>query len=178
MRIFMSVLLSLMLSAEGCGPWYMRVVARDDTAAGQTEKIRVRDGLLPCYSPEEGVLAALPRMKRTAEELAADARVEIRLWAPAGRVPAPTVYVTLGLGEGRNWWGVLWSRSMTLSGAEEGDDPDRVEWTWPVWDWICRAVGPTQGRNGKNAQDRPDQSRPNPLPAEKCKIRIDFFFPL
>ena len=124
--------------------WYIRVVAENDTPAAQAEKIRVRDAALAACPPEPGGLwEGLDAVRRAAEK-AAPCRVEIRPWAPAaGMLPGPTLYITLGAGEGHNWWGILYEDALLMAcpGEETEIREERVEFVWPLWQWLCALLG-------------------------------------
>ena len=64
----------------------------------------------------------------------------VRPWAPEGKAQRPTLYVTLGEGQGRNWWGVLYEDALNLA-AEEGTDDPEVVFVWPVVDWVLAVLG-------------------------------------
>lgn len=128
------------MPARGEGTVYIRVVGRDDTAAGQAEKLRVRDAVLPlCPESPEALLGALPLIAR---EAGAACRVELRPWRPDPAMDwAPTLYITVGEGRGHNWWGVLYGDSLAMARAEEGDAGGPVEFVWPVWAWLRALLG-------------------------------------
>ena len=122
---------------------YIRVVGRDDTDAGQAEKLRVRDAVLSCWSASSGALPdALPRIARAAG-LAAPCRVELRPWRPALCWPVRlTLYITVGEGRGHNWWGLLYGGSLAMARAEDpGETDGPVEFVWPVWSWLRALFG-------------------------------------
>ena len=82
MRVLFCLIASVLLSLSPGERWHVRVVARNNSPAAQTEKIRVRDAVLRAC-PEK--LQALP------------AALTVRPWAPAGHPARPTLYVSLGL---------------------------------------------------------------------------------
>ncbi len=123
--------------------WYYRVIARDDTPQAQEEKIRVRDAVLSfCPETAKELPAAYPTMKEAAESVA-PCRMEIKTWSPDTKMPpAPTVYITIGEGRGRNCWGVLYADSLLMAKAEESpEEPERVEFVWPFWSWLLSLFG-------------------------------------
>ena len=102
---------------------YMRVVARDNSAWGQTEKYMVRNAAL--LLGEERVSAL--------EWWLPDVRVERKTWQPDEKTPpAETVYITIGPGEGRNWWGVLYPESAGWAVCPEGEG---IEFPFFSWLW-------------------------------------------
>ena len=128
----------------------LRVVAESDSAADQADKLLVRDAVLrtlqpllaDCGSLEEVRAAAseaLPQLARAAGNALGDRAVPLtlRLGAedcplrqyedftlPAGQYE--TLTVTLGSGEGHNWWCVVFP-PLCLAAAGEGDDGE--EWS-------------------------------------------------
>ncbi len=123
--------------------WYYRVIARNDTAEAQEEKIRVRDAVLSfCPETAKHLPAVFPTMKDAAESVA-PCRIEIKTWSPDTETPpAPTVYITIGEGRGRNCWGVLYADSLLMAKAEESpEEPERVEFVWPFWSWLLSLFG-------------------------------------
>ena len=123
--------------------WYMRVIARDDGAAAQAEKLRVRDAALSALPGRaEEIPARLFEIERAAKRIAPCA-VEIRLWTPDEKTPpAPTVYITVGSGRGRNWWGVLYEDALSWAALDEaearGEEPVFV---WPLWQRFLTWLG-------------------------------------
>ena len=127
--------------------WYLRVIGRDDTRAGQEEKMRVRNAVLAACPEDGGKLSAcLSKIKKAARS-AAPCEVEIRLWAPGPMYPAaPTLYVTVGAGRGHNWWGVLYEDAVLFAKADEGDETDEpgtVHFVWPLWETLRKWLGLT-----------------------------------
>ncbi len=116
---FILLFLLFALPAQGEEMRYMRVVARDDSPAAQREKLMVRGAALLCY----------PNCVQL-ENMFSDCRVERKIWKPNNETaPAETVYITIGQGQGRNWWGILYPDSVSwVSGEGEGD---AVEITFP-----------------------------------------------
>lgn len=149
--IFAAVLCLLLLSLPGKagaeGRWYLRVIARDNSPAAQAEKLRLRDAALSACPPDAGGLAhALPALAAAAAAIA-PCRVEIRRWSPDEKIPAaPTVYITIGAGNGRNWWGLLYEDALIM--ARAGDTPDaeplpegEIEFVWPFLTWLKNWLG-------------------------------------
>lgn len=104
---------------------YMRVVARDDSPPAQREKIRVRNRAFRLG----------PGRVKELESLFPGCRVERKTWQPDTKTPpAQTVYITLGPGEGKNWWGVLYGDSVWWAATERmGED---VNITFPFLSWV------------------------------------------
>lgn len=146
LALCMSILFAPFARAEAPDPLKglirLQVIARSDAPAGQKEKLMVRDRVRAlavrlvrgAKSADEAY--ALLRAQRRALAAASGARVEIRevdcplrvygsLIVPAGRYR--TVRVTLGAGEGRNWWCVLYPDLCGVDPlsvkALEGDAP-------------------------------------------------------
>ena len=143
MRKFVCLILSALLSLPvgASAEWYVRVVARGDGPAAQAEKIRVREAVLSaCPRDPEALFDALPRILAAARRIAPDADVTVRPWAPEGRDCCPTLYVTLGKGQGRNWWGVLYEDALNLA-AEDPSADGEVVFVWPVVDWVLAVLG-------------------------------------
>lgn len=123
--------------------WYYRVVARNDTAEAQAEKYRVREAVLAACPPNaEELISAFTSVTKAAQR-AAPCRTEIKAWSPDAQTPqAPTVYITIGEGAGHNCWGVLYADSLRMAQAEEiPEEPERVEFIWPIWQWILSLFG-------------------------------------
>lgn len=117
----------------------LHVIAVSDDAEEQAIKLRVRDEVLACISPELEsaedvsdaeliVRANLSRIKRAAESAAEGRRVRVSLSEeyyptrdyesfslPAGRYMS--LRVILGEGEGHNWWCVVFP-PLCISAAE------------------------------------------------------------
>lgn len=142
MRCFLwFILISLLLSPPGGQKIYMRVVARDDSAAGQTEKYAVRDAALAaCPENGAGLLSTLPGIERAARTVAPDSWVRLCFWRPDKKTPAaPTVYITVGSGGGHNWWGILYEDALALAEEEDGEGP--LSFDWPFLAWLKRLLG-------------------------------------
>ena len=140
---FFLCLLLLGSAQQAQAAWYYRVIARDDSLEAQAEKNRVRDAALrTCPRQEEQLIAALPEIKKAAESIA-PCRVEVRNWQPANQAPAsPTLYITIGEGQGHNCWGILYADSLQMAKAEDmPEEPERVEFVWPIWQWILHLFG-------------------------------------
>ncbi|MBR3016684.1 MAG: hypothetical protein IKH57_06345 [Clostridia bacterium] len=123
--------------------WYLRIIARNDSSEAQEEKLRVRDAVTAACPENAGLLpASLEAIKKAAESVA-PCRVEIKNWTPDKALPAaPTLYITVGEGEGHNCWGVLYADSLLLAQAEViPGEPGRVEFVWPIWNWILSLFG-------------------------------------
>ena len=131
----------------------LRVIAESDESADQADKLLVRDAVLAalepriadCASLEEARAAALEALPQLAEaagkalEKAGRPRpLTLRLGAedcplrayetftlPAGNYE--TLTVTLGAGEGHNWWCVVFP-PLCLAAAGEGGEEDE-EWS-------------------------------------------------
>lgn len=85
--------------------FYIRVIAHDDTAYCQHQKILARDKLLSLLQAGYSEPAQLESALK-AEGF--PATISLRIWTPQGPYAAqPTLYVTLGDGQGHNWWGIL-----------------------------------------------------------------------
>lgn len=107
--LILVMFLSFAFPAKATEKMYMRVVARDDSPAAQMEKYIVRDAAL-FLGPEHA--AALGKWYPSC-------RVERKIWQPDEKTPpAETVYITIGPGEGRNWWGVLYPDSVAWAASE------------------------------------------------------------
>ena len=131
----------------------LRVIAESDESADQADKLLVRDAVLAalepriadCKSLEEAraaALEALPQLAEAAgkalEEAGRPRPLTLRLGAedcplrayetftlPAGNYE--TLTVTLGAGEGHNWWCVVFP-PLCLAAAGEGGEEDE-EWS-------------------------------------------------
>lgn len=131
----------------------LRVIAESDESADQADKLLVRDAVLAalepriadCASLEEAraaALEALPQLAEAAgkvlEEAGRPRPLTLRLGAedcplrayetftlPAGNYE--TLTVTLGAGEGHNWWCVVFP-PLCLAAAGEGGEEDE-EWS-------------------------------------------------
>ena len=130
-------------TARGEETWYMRVIARDDTALGQTEKERVRDAALSALPRRAAdIPACLGQIARAANRIA-PCTAEIRLWSPDENTPAaPSVYLTVGSGQGHNWWGILYEDALALARADaEETQGDAPVFLWPLWEKLMRWLG-------------------------------------
>lgn len=137
------MLLGLTMNAKAEERWYLRVIARNDTPEAQEEKLRVRDAALnACPLTENELFSALPDIKKAAESVA-PCRVEIKRWSPDKKIPpALTLYITIGEGWGHNYWGALYADSLLMAKAGDiPEEPERVEFVWPVWNWILSLFG-------------------------------------
>ena len=134
--VLAAMLFLLPLCAGAEETWYLRVVARDDSPAAQAEKLRVRDAVLamcPCDAAD--LPSYLPAISAAAGKMA-PCQTEIRLWTPDEKtLAAPTVYITIGAAEGKNWWGVLYEDSLLLAQADE-QPQEGVVFLWPWLAWL------------------------------------------
>lgn len=153
MRIFCMVLCICMLvfpapSRAEERPWYFRMIARDDSPAAQAEKIRLRDQLLPLFpSQEEEFLHQLPLILAAARA-SGDCRAQILIWSPDEKTPpAPTVYITIGKGGGKNWWGLLYQDAYLWAGIPGGETApsDEIRFSWPWLRWLISRLTAPQG---------------------------------
>ena len=131
----------------------LRVIAESDESADQADKLLVRDAVLAALEPRIGdcasleearaaALEALPQLAEAAgkalEEAGRPRSLTLRLGAedcplrayetftlPAGNYE--TLTVTLGAGEGHNWWCVVFP-PLCLAAAGEGGEEDE-EWS-------------------------------------------------
>lgn len=130
----------------GADCWYLRVIGRNDTAAAQEEKLRVRDAVWAVCPDEPAMLTeALPAIRQAAESVAS-CQIELRFWSPGdGWETQPTLYITVGEGQGHNWWGVLYDGALHMAQAKNTEKPedtdDEVEFVWPLWEWLLRLFG-------------------------------------
>lgn len=137
---WIAVMLIFMISASAMGEeeWYIRVVSRDASEAAQAEKMAVRDAVLMMLPDEtEKLEKMLPDIEKALGP--ADCRADIRLWAPDGGEERPTLYITIGGGQGPNWWGILYGPEKMMEA--DGDETDEIRIIWPVIDWILRMLG-------------------------------------
>ena len=111
--------------------YYIRIIARDDSPPAQEEKILLRDALLPLFPEKAEELSAfLPHITAVAQALA-PCSVEMRAWSPHQKTPpAPTVYITIGEGGGKNWWGVLYEGAKEMAAGEETALSDTISIRW------------------------------------------------
>lgn len=132
-------MLCVLAAAQAQETICLRVIGRDDTAAGQAEKIRVRDAVLavcpPSWTDPEQLRAAADRAARAV----ADCRTEVRIWQPEGGAPVRTLYVTVGAGRGRNWWGILYGNALSMAAEEESGEEALLVWSF--WDWLRGFLG-------------------------------------
>ena len=119
----------------------LHVVAASDSAEDQEVKLAVRDAVLTVLEtmPREGLEESLPRLQAAAERTLEDAGVRMPVTVRLGReafetrqaegyaLPAgiyQTLRLTIGPGQGHNWWGVVFPRlccgesSQAWSGGE------------------------------------------------------------
>ena len=118
---------------------YMRVVSRDHTQQAQTEKIKVRDAVLSMLPEDfkdwEGYL---PEIEKKVKEMS-DGHVEIKKWAPPGMESASCLYITLGRGDGPNWWGILYPKGMEL--FSDNPEGEKTVFVWPLLERLARWLG-------------------------------------
>ena len=91
---------------------YIRVVGSDNTALMQTQKYVARDLALRILDQDMS-----PEMLEQALlDAGIPAACTVLRWAPNCLYPTEnTLYITLGKGAGRNWWGVLCSQDSIRS---------------------------------------------------------------
>ncbi len=133
MRRFFCILLlgaAVLLPVQARGEAYIRILAQDDSLAAQREKILFRDVLLSRCAGEEALFAALAEM-----EAAGLLEWEIRPWAPAGHPLRPAVYIALGEGRGRNWWGVLFPDALKMAQLGEAGG-EGVTLCYPIFTFL------------------------------------------
>lgn len=111
MRFLIAFLLcvSFAFPAQAEERLYMRVVARSNAPSAQMEKYAVRSIALRLGPDHAHIL----------EKMHPQCRVERRIWQPDEKTPpAETVYITIGPGMGRNWWGVVYPESAAWAAGE------------------------------------------------------------
>lgn len=121
----------------------MHIIAQSDEESDQRTKGQVREALLPMVNaalqetddPIGALNALLPALEQEAERIAQlpvraalsresyPARFDSGSFLPAGRYTA--LRITLGAGEGHNWWGVVYPQ----------DEEETVEIRWWFLDW-------------------------------------------
>ena len=114
---------------------YLRVVGDSDAPAAMRTKMQVRDALLSAC-PENPYLlpAALPYLSDIANQTAACA-VSLRCWAPVKNGPAlMTLYVQIGHGRGKNWFGLLYENAPRM--FAQGENTDHWIFDWPFLCWL------------------------------------------
>ena len=122
------------VGAIGTGFLVLLGIGPNDTQA-QAEKLAVRDCALARAPGASGMTAAAFARIAWAARKRADCRVTLRCYSPGGAIaPAPTVYITIGRGEGHNWWGALYPQAAALTAEETGEREAEV--VWPLWDWL------------------------------------------
>ena len=132
----------------------LHIIANSDSAADQAVKYAVRDEILRsfgesfshCSTFEEVYSALLSNMDlmkctalRTARSLGFDGDIKTeagvmdlpakqygKVFLPQGKYHA--LRITLGKGEGKNWWCVLYPQ-LCLAASETKDDTDHIHWT-------------------------------------------------
>ena len=121
----------------------LRVIAESDESADQADKLLVRDAVLAalepriadCASLEEAraaALEALPQLAEAAGKALEEAGRPRSLTLRLGAEDCPlrnyeTLTVSLGAGEGHNWWCVVFP-PLCLAAAGEGGEEDE-EWS-------------------------------------------------
>lgn len=140
----------------------LHVIANSDTAGDQALKLKVRDAVIEYMENQDGLHSAddmreylkdnLGRLEKIAEgviasegyDYPADANLGIRyipektygdITFPAGTYEA--LNITIGSGEGENWWCVLFPPLCLLDEGTEEDDGDmtgqqRLELRWKL----------------------------------------------
>lgn len=129
MRFLLILVLCIMIAfpAQAKEEMYMRVVARSNAPAAQLEKYIVRNAAL-LLGPENA---------HEMEKWHPQCRVERKIWQPDEKTPpAETVYITIGPGMGRNWWGVLYPESVAWA-AGEGNGL-----LFPFFSWLWKLFIP------------------------------------
>lgn len=100
----------LPINAAAADIQYIRIVSSDPSEIAQARKMQARRLILPLMKNDHAydaeVLAKLAQNRLEAAGYCVTA--DIRTWSP-DRVhpPAATLYITIGQGQGRNWWGIL-----------------------------------------------------------------------
>ena len=137
----LAIVLALCLCLSACCEEveYIRVVSRDDSIAAQLEKYRVRDAIIPLLKKAGGPLTErLDEINRVANQVAPSQAI-IRPWVPEGYTEGATLYITIGEGQGPNWWGILYPDGLDLFSEETGDEG--IVFDWPVIQWILQWLG-------------------------------------
>lgn len=155
----------------------LHVIAASDAAQEQAVKLRVRDAVLSYVNPllsdaadaaqaRERLYASLDGVAQAAAEAAGGRAVRVTLGAadyparsfeggalPAGRYES--LRVTLGAGEGHNWWGLIFPQlslpAVTAEAAEptmaeDGAEPECTDglalrfFTLELWDRVVRLL--------------------------------------
>ncbi len=145
----------------------LHVVAEDDTPQAQEIKLAVRDACLACAgeyladcsSSDEAYAALedhLDDFRAAAARAAEDMGWSGEITAEAGvfafpdrlygslRVPAGeyrALRVTLGAGEGHNWWCVLYPSLCGLDEAEYAAPDEPVKFYSSIWRWLRALFG-------------------------------------
>ena len=121
--LFLLLLVLSLAPVSGLSEICLRVVARDDSPEAQAEKLRVRDTVLSLLPGDERLLPlAWPLLQKAAEKQA-DCHLSLRLYTPPGqKTPRLTVYLVIGRGEGKNWFGVLYPETLLLCGEKTEEE--------------------------------------------------------
>ena len=136
MRVFLKIVslaaVMFLLAGQAVGEeWYVRVIARDDSAAAQREKMRTAAAVLRAVPGNAGEMPFRLARIFAAARGESDCRCSVRLWSPDEKTPLrPTCYIVIGQGGGHNWWGVLFPDSLRLLG--EVETGDGVRFTFPL----------------------------------------------
>lgn len=141
----------------------LHVIAASDSEADQSDKLAVRDAILPLFSAAisyedaRAYLLSHGREIQTAAETALRARgndsgVQLSLGTetfpdrmygdtlyPAGEYDA--LCVRIGKAEGHNWWCVLFPPLCIVSETGEPIDLDDVELDSALWTWLVSVFG-------------------------------------
>ena len=140
----------------------LHVKARSDSAEDQRVKLQVRDALLPFFENADTYADARTfltkngaALQAAAEQALRDAGVEYGATLALGRSMFPDrVYdgilfpageydaltVTLGGGDGQNWWCVLFPPLCIVTEDGGTVDLSRVEYRSALYDWLCAHV--------------------------------------
>lgn len=130
-RFFCFLLLLICLPFAGRGEMYVRIISRDDSLAAQMEKMKFRDDILPLLPQNPAELpAALEKIRQEY-----GCRIWMQCWAPQGEKLQPTVYIALGAGGGKNWWGVLFPASLRLAQIEE-TETEEITFRYPIFTFL------------------------------------------
>ncbi len=109
----------------------LRVIGNSDSPADQARKLSVRDRVLPIAMKNPNDIAMI---QETA--LAADPGAKVcRGIYSFGGYTSDAIVVTLGMGEGKNWWGILFPSAMGVNGETVQFD----SWLMRLlkgWGWI------------------------------------------
>lgn len=109
----------------------LRVVGNSDAPIDQVQKLSVRDAVLPVAKRRPNDLSAILHKAHAIDPSARVCRGEFCF----GGYMSDAIVVTLGKGEGQNWWGILFPSALGVA-----DEPVQFE-SWFVrllrgWGWI------------------------------------------